>query len=138
MGKGNPVPFPPQNPLTQLHQAETSAKHLPETPPAQNIGWVSAPYAMRGRTASISSVLCKAQPPTASTAFTLSEVLTSSSIKLPLMGLSAPSTSKGGTWPAALSCFTCTAPLIILVSQMCSSHDCANNRPPTQAFSNIL
>lgn len=60
-----------------------------------------------------------------------------SGIELPLMGLSAPSRSKGGTWPAALSCFTCAAPLLVLVSQMCGSHAHANSSPPTQTHSKM-
>lgn len=89
-------------------------------------------------TNSISLVLCKAQLPTDSRAFALSKVLISSNTKLPLMGLSAPSRSKGGTGPTVLSCFMCTAPLIVFVSQMCSTHTAANNRPPTRVFSNIF
>lgn len=56
-----------------------------------------------GVTDSTSLVLCKAQLPTGSRAFSPSKVLLSSSTKLPLMGLSAPSRSKGGTSPTVLS-----------------------------------
>lgn len=130
-----PTPEPADAAAPSLDFSQTSPRN---TACSENWLGICTMCAGEGRNNSISLVLCKAQLPTASRASALSKVLISSSIKLPLMGLSAPSRSKEGTWPAALSCFTCTAPLIILVSQMCSSHTHANNRPPTQVFRNIL
>ena len=130
-----PTPEPADAAALSLDFSQTSPRN---TACSENWLGICTICAGGGITDSVSLVLCKAQPPTGSRAFALSKVLISSSIKLPLMGLSAPSRSKGRTWPAALSCFTCTAPLFVLVSQMCSSHTLANNRPPTQAFSNIL
>lgn len=126
MGKRNPA-LPAPEPADTAAPSLVSSQTSPRNPAcAENQLGICAMCAGRrrwgGEITDSSSVLRKAQLPTASRAFALSKVLSSGSIKLPLMGLSAPSRSKEGL--AAPSCFKCTASLNMLVSHMCSSHLC--------------